>query len=268
MQTETFFPGTQRRVTLGSPTKQCSNGRIVFPIQMPLTGESFVGMPDWIGTGYDAVSKSFTEVDPEVQSVSDLVLAFSNDKPTGELFAPPSAKVPGAELKGFKITRVGEPDDPEVELHFKAFAPFTRDFWAWIGEMAGKEVYMAFPSSLSGAVTVMKSEPLPLVEALDAVIDAKEKGTEGEFQNAEAAYIQTVTNLTDIPEDPTIEEALGPEFEAQVRQSLGAPEPFSDKPRLVDARPTKSGPRELKAFHEGLNASSKPKGTRKSLSVN
>jgi hypothetical protein len=40
MQQETFFPSANRRVTLGSPTKQCSNGRIVFAVQMPLTGAS------------------------------------------------------------------------------------------------------------------------------------------------------------------------------------------------------------------------------------
>ena len=31
MKNEAFFPGTHRRITIGSPTKQCSNGRIVFP---------------------------------------------------------------------------------------------------------------------------------------------------------------------------------------------------------------------------------------------
>ena len=132
MKTESFFPGTHRRITIGSPTKQCSNGRIVFLIQMPLSGESFVGMPDWVGAGFEAVSKSFTEVEPEVQQVSDLVLAFNNDKPASELFAPHSAKAPGSELKGFKIVRVGDPEDSAVELQFKAFVPFTRDFWAWI----------------------------------------------------------------------------------------------------------------------------------------
>ena len=215
---------------------------------MPLSGESFVGMPDWIGAGFTAVTDSFTEVEPEVQQVSDLVLAFSNDKPKGELFAPPSAKVPGSELKGFKITRVGNPEAPEIELQFKAFAPFTRDFWAWIGEMAGKEVYMAFPSSLSGRVVAVKGPELPMGED-SASTDASGAG-------------KAVSGAAGggLSEDPSLEQELGPEFENQVRESMGAK---VAGPRMIDARPgrgtKKNGPADLKAFHEGHRASSHPK---------
>jgi hypothetical protein len=243
MKTESFFPGTHRRITIGSPTKQCSNGRIVFPIQMPLTGESFIGMPDWIGAGFNAVRDSFTEVEPETQQVGDLVLAFNNDKPAGELFAPPSAKVPGSELKGFKIVRVGDPDNPNIELQFKAFAPFTRDFWAWIGEMAGKEVYMAFPSSLSGRVVASKGPNLPL-----------EQG-----DTAEGATEATAGVSEPMPASPTLTEELGPEFESQVRTAMGAK---AAGPRMVDARPSgktrKSGPKDLADFHVKAAGRSRP----------
>ena len=81
-------------------------------------------------------------------------------------------------------------------------------------------------------------------------------------------------NPDDVPEPPAIEEEFGPEYEDQVRKSMGAPEPFGDKPRMVDARvwaaerkTRKSGPKELKAYHEKVK--SKPKGgARKSLAVN
>ena len=256
MESTTFFPGANRRVTLGSPTKQCSNGRIVFAVQMPLTGESFASLPDWVGSGFEAVSKAFMEVNPEVQEVSDLALAFSNDAPKGELFAPPSARLPGASLKGFKIVRAGEPDDPEIELHFKAYGPFTRDFWAWIGEMAGSEVYMAFPSTVGGTVTVAKTTP-PLHDDPDDEADRLENlkpEHDDEFSG-------TMDLNGDIPEDPSLEEDLGPEFESQVRQSMGAPEPFGDKPRLVDARPGRGG-------KDKSSVKSKPNGARKSLAVN
>lgn len=175
MSGDSFFKGVQRRVTIGSPTKQCSNGKIVVPISMPLSGESFVGMPDWISAGFDAVRDNFTEVDPEVQQVADIVLVFNNDKPNGEMFAAPNAKVPGGELKNFFIRRTGSPDDPEIELAFKVAAPFARDFWQWLGEMAGKEVWMAFPASLSGNVAVKTpSEPLPFDKADEPADAAKE----------------------------------------------------------------------------------------------
>lgn len=245
MEQPNFFHGANRRVTIGSPTKQCSNGRIVFPIKMPLTGESFVGMPDWVGTGYTAVSQNFTEVDPEVQQISDITLAFSNDKPAGELFQPPSAKVPGAELKGFKIKRTEDPDDPNVELHFKAFAPFTRDFWEWVGQMAGKEVYMAFPSTMAGTVKAVKQESLP-----EEIPDAEAEAFAG---------------------DSNPEEGPGSaEFEQQVRQSIGAPEPLSEAPRLMrhdDPEPGFRNGKDLAAYNAQKTEQESTKKRRRNLAA-
>lgn len=173
---EGFFPGASRRVILGSPTLQTSNRRICIPIRMPLDEDGFAGMPDWISDAYSAVYKSFTKVSPEVEQIADVTLAFANDKPKGELFAPPSSRVNQAELRGFSVVRTDDPADPEIELQFKAFAPYSRAFWAWIGEMAGKEVYMAFPASLG----VVKDEgpvtgELPLAEAKEPVEKAAKK---------------------------------------------------------------------------------------------
>lgn len=230
MNDSTFFPGSTRRVTIGSPTKQASNGRIVVGIRMPLSGESFVSMPDWVGEAYEAVSQYLTEASPEVQQVADLTLAFANDKPSGELFAHPSAKVPGAELKNFCVVRAGDSEDPEVELQFKAFTPFTRDFWTWVGEMAGKEVYMHFPSTIAKAVVVAKAPEQPtLIEA-----------------------VQELAEPEPVSSRPT--EGPGSEqFEAEVRASIGAPEPLSEAPRLVrvdSPKNGKSGPKDLKQYHE------------------
>ena len=159
-----FFDNGSQRVILGSPTKQVTSGRVMLPIRMPLVGDGFAGMPPWVVSAYEAVARYLTQAEPEVQQVGAITLAFYNDKPDGEMFAPPSAKVPGCELKAFVVLRMGDPeDDPEVELHFKAYLPFTRDFWAWIGEMAGKEVMMAFPKTVGDAAKTAGAEPeLPL----------------------------------------------------------------------------------------------------------
>jgi hypothetical protein len=148
MATENFT-GAARLVTIGPVTKQSSTKKIVFPLSMVLSGQIFGDLPDWVSTGYEAVAQNFTEVDPEVQQVADVMLAFSGDKPKSGLFKNPDAKIGSAELRGFKITRTGDPDDPEVELQFKAFCPFNREFWAWLGEMCGEEVYMNFPTALA-----------------------------------------------------------------------------------------------------------------------
>lgn len=161
METTTFFPGASRRIILGSPTKQASNGRICMSITMPLTGEAVVGMPDWLGIAFDQVSKHFTSLKPEIEQISDLVVCFDNSKPNGKLFADPSAKIPSAELKGFEVLRAGEADEPDVELHFKLYAPFQREFWRWVGEMAGNEAYMGFPKGLGVKVVPPEQDPLP-----------------------------------------------------------------------------------------------------------
>lgn len=161
-QTATFFPGSNRRVILGSPTKHITSNRICIPIRMPLTGESVVGMPGWVAEAFYAVSKFAKEMSPEVSQVSDISLAFANEgkqKTTGELFENPNAKAPNSEMKNFTVLRVGDPDgDPEVELQFKAYMPFARELWRWVGEMGGKEVYMAFPSTTGKAVSIVKAD--------------------------------------------------------------------------------------------------------------
>lgn len=147
-QQNSFFTGTNRKVILGSPTLQTTSRRICMPIRMPLDGDSFAGMPDWIEPAYGAVAQYLTEASPQVQQIAGIVLHFFNDSPAAGLFPQPSAKAPACELKSFSVTRVEDPDaDPEIELQFKCYIPFTRDIWAWIGEMAGQEVYMAFPAA-------------------------------------------------------------------------------------------------------------------------
>lgn len=250
----TFFAGSNRKVILGSPTLQSTSRRICIPLRMPLTGESFVGMPDWVSEAFEAVSKYLTEASPQIQQVADLMLAFHNDAPKDELFAPPSAKAPGCELKAFSVSRVDDPDDdPTVELQFKAYIPFTRDIWSWIGEMVGHEVYMAFPSSLgktAGTVTIEKPAAYDDPEMEAERVEALKPEHDAEFEPND-----------DMPDAPTVGDEFGPEYEDQVRQSMGAPEPFGDKPRLVDARPGRGK-------NKGSVQSKAKSGARKSLAVN
>jgi len=165
MRQDEFLASSLHRVILGSVTKQSSNGRIVVSMRMPLTGESLSKLPDWLARGYEAVAKQFTEVDPNVLAMEDLSIAFTNERKSGELFAKRAAKVASATLRSFKIVRVGKPADPEVELHFKLYCAFARDFWAWAGEMSAEEVYMTFPAGQPAQAPAAETEDLPLEEA-------------------------------------------------------------------------------------------------------
>jgi hypothetical protein len=211
-----FFRGASRLITLGSPTLQVSNRRICIPIKMPLNGEDSTDMPDWLCSAYAAVSKSFTEVSPNILQLTDLTLAFKAEKQDGKLFESPNAKVSSAEIRKFKVMRVGSRDDPQVELHFKVYIAFNRKFWAWIGEMAGEEVHMAFPSNLGEVRTEEpESEPLPFI--------MPEKAQEAALA------------------------AAGEE------EALDFPASHADAPRPSTgpaSRRRKSGPKELRAKHE------------------
>lgn len=199
MEQQTFFPSANRRVLIGSPTKQATTGRICVPIRMPLTGESLVSAPDWVGECYEAVSQFASDMTPEIEQIADITVAFANDKPKGQLFADPSAKVPSAELKGFSVQRCGDDEQPDVELVFKLYANFSRDFWVWLGEMAGKEVFMAFPKSLgagmakpdAAAQTTLVVEPPSAAETAALASDKKPEDTPGtqEYENGVRASI-------------------------------------------------------------------------------
>lgn len=254
MEPTTFFPGASRRVILGSPTKQVTSNRIMVPVRMPLTGESVTGMPSWLGEAYTAATNFAREMCPEIENVSDIALAFANDgssKTTGELFDNPNAKAPNSEMKNFAVLRVGDPDgDPEVELHFKVYMPFARDLWRWVGEMGGKEVFMAFPSTLGKAVSIVKPDNQASLPMDDAPNEAEKEALAGDSK----------------PED----DPGSPAFEDQVRKSMGAPKTNPQRTRLESVKPPrggKSGPKELAAYHAGQGDKAAKPG-RRSPAVN
>lgn len=225
MNAENFKKGSSHRIILGSPTLQTTSRRIALPIRMPLTGESFGSMPSWVGTAFEAVSRYLNEASPDVQQIAGLELGFHNDKPTGELFVPPSAKAQGCELKGFTVTRVGDPDgDPEVELQFKSYIPATREFWAWIFEMAGKEVFMEFPKTVGAKPAATKQDRLPGIALVDQPPSAEETAI---LQGDEADSDPDLTALASADSKPS------------------APKKSAAK----KTAPKKSGPKELAAYH-------------------
>jgi hypothetical protein len=211
-----------QRVILGSVTKQSSNGRIVVQMRMPLDADSLGTLPDWAARAYEDVSEKYTDVDPEVQEMSDLAIAFSNDNNAGVMFAKRAVKVASASLRGFKVTRVGKPDEPEVELQFKLYLQFAREFWAWAGEMAGEEVYMTFPTPKADQGPVAQTAELPL-------------------QAAEAAE----EPRTALPALPTLQEATG---EAEPAPDTGP----ARKPKAGKAKTPgkKSDASNLREFHQ------------------
>ena len=159
MKATTFFPGASRRVVLGPVTLQKDRRIKCTAVRMLLTGESMQSMPDWLGEAYTAVAQNFTEVEPEVQQISDLRVVLSNHPPgqvpSTELFEGPSAHAPNSEIRKLQVLRTGDSNDHEVSLQFNLYSPFSRELWRWLGEMGGQEVHMAFPSGAPPIAVVL-----------------------------------------------------------------------------------------------------------------
>ena len=165
-----FISGKPVEIEIGSPTKQGSNGRICLPLTMPLSDGNVKGMPDWLSEGYAAVCGSAKKFVPDVQQIADILVCFNREKADGAMFPTPDAKIPNAELKGFLILRVGDADDFDVALKFTLYAPFNREFWTWVGEMAGEKSFIGFPKDLakSGGAVAQGSAKTGTVETAPA----------------------------------------------------------------------------------------------------
>lgn len=212
MEATTFFPGASRRCTLGPITLQKDRKIKCTAIRMILTGESMQSMPDWLGEAYTAVAQIFTEVEPEIQQISDIPIVLSNfapgHKPSTELFEHPSAKAPNSELRKLTVLRIGDSEDPEVTLQFNLYSPFSRELWRWLGEMGGQEVHMAFASGKPSVEVVMTAQ-----ESFIADRPELDPSQDGEFDMPSADY------------------------EESVRESLGVPKNASDGARMDSVKP-------------------------------
>ena len=234
MQSTTFFPGTARRATVTSPTLLVGKNKtrkIRLYVTMPLSGEAVMGMPNWLSEAYTAVAQHFNEIKPEIESISDISVHFSNlgNEPDGELFDSLEIKVPGAELKKFSVCRIGDAEEPDVALKMTAYAAFSRALWQWLGELAGDPVRMSFPSG--HASIEIASADKPSLIALEP--DDERIAQEDAILDADAPLDPLMEFDEDDPQHPA--------FEASVRASIGAPEPFSEKPRLVSVKPRSEG---------------------------
>ena len=224
MKPNDVLTSTLQGVILGSVTKQSSNGRIVVQMRMPLTGDNMGRLPDWVTRAYEDVSKKYSDVEPEVQEMSDLAIAFANDNQAGVMFAKRAVKIASASLRGFKVTRTGKSDAPEVELQFKLYLSFAREFWAWAGEMAGEDVYMTFPGPKPEQGPVAESGDLPLGQPVQAAAQP----------DAPASALPALPSL----EDATGEKEPGPD-----------PGPASKQKKPAKPPKGKSDASNLREFH-------------------
>ena len=155
--------GNERRILLSSftclvgkaPTKA---KRLKLKIRMYLTGQKMTGMPEWIANAMTFVAKSHDIVTPQ-NDLSGFEIAFSNDS----LFAK-EVVANKCDLRKFVIMETGDADEPDVEMQFMIYAPFSTSLLKWAGNYAGEEFWAKFtqvaePEEAGGDLELVGDEP-------------------------------------------------------------------------------------------------------------
>ena len=136
-----------------------------------------------------------------------------------------SVSNPSCSMRNFEIYEAGDAENPDVVMDFSLRTGFSTAMWDWLGQYVGDDVWAKFVPGEAGV----------------AVPSGEEDGTTLDDGNNEQG------------ED---------EGDAEGEEEGQAEEP--DDPRLA-ATPTKSGPKELAAFHEGEVQKEEARGRKKKV---
>jgi len=138
----TFFPQTVRRElklrSAASLVGKNEERRIKLALTMPLTGHALVGMPGWLGEAHDAVAKSINTATVDVSFKGMNIEVFATDQSDRQLI------MHNCQLMKFAVVRSGESENPDVNLLFNAYAPFSTDAWKWAGDISGYHFFARF----------------------------------------------------------------------------------------------------------------------------
>lgn len=144
MEATLFFPKTVHReirirsfaMLVGKAPEKSK--RLKLLLSMPLSGRTAVGMPGWLADAWEFVEKTKDNVSQHTQfGAVDLQLSADS------MFAKP-AKAPKSQLNKFAVVSVGDKEEPDTELQFVAYAPFSRALLEWCGQFAGDEIFASF----------------------------------------------------------------------------------------------------------------------------
>ena len=138
-----------------APTKA---KRVKLKIRLPLNGNKPVGTPDWITNAMTFVAQSHDIVTPQVE-LSGFDISFSDDT----LFAK-EVSANKCDLRKFVVMETGDAEEPDIELQFVIYAPFSTGLWKWAGQMGGEEFWAKFtqvaePEEAGGDLELTGDEP-------------------------------------------------------------------------------------------------------------
>lgn len=127
-----FFPGSRREFRLDS-YQLLDNGdkRNKLQVEMPITGKSVVGMPDWVSDPYTEMGKNTSKtgrLNIEVMCEGMTMDIYSTEK-----IRKRAHSSTGVRITNFALVATGEGEDREVSLHAVIYMPGNIEIhqWAW-----------------------------------------------------------------------------------------------------------------------------------------
>jgi hypothetical protein len=147
----TFWPGSRKELFIESVVLQMRSNlqHVKVGLMMPLSDGKLVGMPSWVGEGFDHIGKQDTlessiKYTLELKEMS-LYIHSTEDTPKA------SQTVFNVFLTAFSLRRDEQDENndevSDVNLHFVSYIPFTAEFWAWIGRHYRKTIFVRFETT-------------------------------------------------------------------------------------------------------------------------
>lgn len=140
-----FFPGSKRKLSLediGFKMNNESEKRIRLDFAMPLTGETFTGMPAFIGAPFESMNK-----EDSVESKSTLTAELEGI--TAEFFATDKSPrrhqmLTATTLRSFYLDR---DEEGVVTLHFSVTVTRDEELVVWAHKYQGATMWAAFEAT-------------------------------------------------------------------------------------------------------------------------
>lgn len=149
---KTFWPGSRKELIVEAVSllqNRAGEQRIKIGLMMPLSDGKLVGMPSWVGDGFDHIGKEDT-LETSIKFALDLK-EMSMYIHTTEDTEKPAQTVFNVMLSAFTLRRdpqdEGEEELADVCLHFVAYVPDNTQLWAWIRTHFRKSIFVRFETT-------------------------------------------------------------------------------------------------------------------------
>lgn len=151
-----FFPGSKRKIVLEGWTPLMNaqdEKRVRFDFDMPLTGETFTGMPAFVGSAFESMNK-----EDSVEKNSTLEIELEGI--TIEAFATETSArrhnlLTATTLRKFYLERDGE---GMVHLHFSTTVRRDEELVSWAHKYEGATMWLRFEATQPSLTAPAKDE--------------------------------------------------------------------------------------------------------------